>query len=89
MEKLHPIFLAFFLGIFILSTGCIETGSQTTSHGSSSMNVTIIEHTFLLGDEGLLTTNYDIKENLNGSTINERKALNQTQMAVILNKYLD
>lgn len=89
MEKLHSIFLTLFIGLFILTTGCVETSSHTTSHGSSSMNVTIIEHTYFLGNDGLLTTNYDIKENLNGTAINELKGLNQTQMAVILNKYLD
>lgn len=89
MEKMHPFFLILIIGLFILSTGCVETSSQTTSHGSPSINITIIEHTFLLGDDGLLTTKYDVKENINSTTINERKGLNQTQMAVILNKYLD
>jgi hypothetical protein len=53
------------------------------------VNVTIIEHTYLLSNDGLLTTKYDIKENLNGTAINEINGLNQTQMAVILNRYLD
>lgn len=89
MEKLYSIFLILFIGLFTLSTGCVETNTQATSYGSSFVNVTIIEHTYLLSNDGLLTTKYDIKENLNGTAINEINGLNQTQMAVILNRYLD
>ncbi len=89
MKELNLLYLILILGLFLFFTGCIETGSNKISHGSSSVNVTIVEHTYLFGNEGFFLTQYDIKESFDGNVTNEGMGLNRTQMAVILNKYLD
>lgn len=89
MGTIHSLFLILIIGLCVFFTGCVETGSRTTSYGSSTANVTIIEHSYFFGNDGFFTTDYDIIEYLNGMVSNERKDLNQAQKAVILNKYLD
>ncbi len=82
-----PLILALLLVTCIVSSGCIETGTRSYTAGGLLAGVSVVEHTYLLGREGLFTKTYDVTARVGGLTVLEVKGVTKSDVDSYMKKY--
>jgi hypothetical protein len=79
--------LAIFAIFLALSCGCVEVSSTTRSAGNALVEVEVVEHTYLWGDEGPLTKLYDIRVRSFGVDVLNLRGITKQEMEKITARY--
>ena len=87
MKPKTLLILAIFLIFLVLSVGCVEISSTTRSAGNVLVDIEIVEHTYLWGDDGPLTRVYDIRVRSLGVEVLNVKSITKQEIESIVAKY--
>ncbi|OPY39320.1 MAG: hypothetical protein A4E35_00091 [Methanoregula sp. PtaU1.Bin051] len=85
--KITPLLIALLLLACTLSSGCIETGTRSYTAGGLLAGISVVEHTYLLGREGLFTKQYDVTARIGGVTVLEVKGVTKSDVDAYLKQY--
>ena len=85
--KWIPLLLVLLLMTVTLSCGCVETGTRSYTAGGLLAGVSVVEHTYLLGKEGLFTKTYDVMARVGGMTVLEVKGVTKSDVDAYMKQY--
>lgn len=87
MKRIGPLALLAVLVLSVCVCGCIETGSRTTQAGTALAGYELVEHTYLIGSEGLFTKTYDIRIWILGSDVFKATGITKSDVSSYLQQY--
>lgn len=88
MKFFYLLLVIIFIFFIIFSSGCIETGQRTTKVGNSLIGGEVVEHTYLIGEDGINTKKYDVKAGLLGSNVYSQSEMPKNEYEELKSKFI-
>jgi hypothetical protein len=88
MKRASSLLVILLIAAFMVSSGCMETGTKSTRAGTSLAGYELVEHTYLWGSEGLFSKTYDIRIWLLGTDVYKATGVSPSDVKLTILKYL-